>query len=120
MATKSDPGVDAYIAGFPEAVRTRLEQVRQIVHEAVPDAEERISYGVAGYRVRGKMRLFFAGWPAFVSVYPVHEVPEEIAAEIATRKSGTATVRFPHSEPLPLDLIRRLVPVIAAREGDGL
>ena len=120
MAVNSDPGVDAYIEGFPDDVRARLEQVRAIVHEEIPDAEERISYGVPGYRVRGKMRVFFAGWPDFLSMYPVGEVPEEIAAEVAARKSGAATVRFPHSQPLPLDLIRSLVPVIAARESDGL
>jgi uncharacterized protein YdhG (YjbR/CyaY superfamily) len=120
MTEKRDAGVDAYIAGFPEPVRSRLEQVREVVREVLPDAEERISYGVAGYRVRGKMRVFFAGWPDFLSMYPVHEVPDEIATEIAARKSGAATVRFPHSQPLPLDLIRSLVPVIAARESDGL
>jgi uncharacterized protein YdhG (YjbR/CyaY superfamily) len=120
MTVARDPGVDAYILGFPDDVRARLEQVRAIVHEEIPDAEERISYGVPGYRVRGKMRVFFAGWPDFLSMYPVHEVPEEIAAEVAARKSGVATVRFPHSQPLPLDLIRSLVPVIAARGSDGL
>ena len=120
MAMKRDTGVDAYVAAFPEDIRARLERVRGIIHEQLPDAEERISYGVAGYRLRGKMRVFFAGWPGFLSMYPVHEVPDEIAAEVAARKSGVATIRFPHSQPLPLDLIRSLVPVIAARESGGL
>ena len=119
MTVARDPGVDGYIAGFPDVVRDRLEQVRAIVHETVPDAEERVSYGVAGYRIRGKMRVFFAGWPDFVAIYPVGDVPDDIADEVAARRSGKATVRFPHEDPLPLDLIRRLVPVIAAREDDG-
>ena len=63
--------VDDYIASYPEETRTQLARVRTAIRTAVPDAREKISYGMATFILEGKPLLYFAGWKNHVGVYPV-------------------------------------------------
>lgn len=105
---KVAPDVDAYIAGFPPGIRARLEKVRATIRKAAPQAEEGISYRIAGYRLEGIL-IYFAGFARHIGMYPAPRGSAEFRDELAQYGGGKGTVQFPHDEPLPLDLIRRIV-----------
>jgi len=100
--------VDEYIAGFPREVQGVLERVRSIVRKALPKAEEGLSYQMPVYKVDGRYVIYFAGWNAHYSLYPV---TDRLAAELEDalapyELSGKGTVRFPLASPVPAKLIR--------------
>ena len=70
MARTKPKDVDEYIAGFPDDVRRLLEQVRATVRNAVPEAEETISYQIPAYKLNGPV-IFFAAFKTHIGLYPV-------------------------------------------------
>ncbi len=63
--------IDAYVGTFPPEVQAILEQIRQVIHTAAPDATETISYNIPTYDLQGQHLIFFAGWKDAISVYPL-------------------------------------------------
>jgi uncharacterized protein YdhG (YjbR/CyaY superfamily) len=104
--------VDDYISSFPEDVQAVLEQVRRTIHRAVPRAGETISYQIPTITLDGKYLVYFAGWKQHISLYPLPDMDEGLEQEIAPYKAGKGTVRFPLEEPIPHDLIKKLVALL--------
>jgi uncharacterized protein YdhG (YjbR/CyaY superfamily) len=100
--------VDDYVKSFPPSVRAILVKIRQTIKVTAPDAEEVISYGIAGYKYQG-MLIYFAGFTDHVSMYPAPRGAESFKKELAAYKGGKGTVQFPLDKPLPLSLIKRIV-----------
>jgi uncharacterized protein YdhG (YjbR/CyaY superfamily) len=101
--------VDAYIAGFPPEVRKVLEKVRRTIRRAAPDAEESVSYGIAAYKLNGVL-IYFAGHRAHLGLYPrTASMTKAFGKELAPYEEGKGTLRFPLDEPVPHDLIERIV-----------
>lgn len=101
--------VDEYIDLFTGEARAKLEQLRQIVIETVPEAEERISYAIPAYKYHGWL-VYFSGYAKHVSVsFPPRTIMQAFEKELAPFKSSKSTVQFPLSEPLPKDLIKRML-----------
>ena len=69
MAKDGPRDVDAYIAGFPAEVQEKLKQIRAIIRQGAPEAEETIKYGMPTYVLKGNL-VFFAAYKKFISVYP--------------------------------------------------
>ncbi len=108
--------VDGYIAGFPAETRAVLEEIRAIVRAAAPDATETMSYAIPTFDLGGRHLVLFAGYGRHVGFYPT---PEGIAAfedELTAFRTAKGSVQFPLDEPLPTDLIRRLVAFWVAAE----
>jgi len=108
MAAAKPTTVDAYIANFPEEVQILLAQVRSTVKQAAPDAEERISYAMPGYYLNGHL-VFFATFKNHVGFYATPTGHEAFAEELAKYKQGKGSVQFPLNQPMPFDLIKRIV-----------
>lgn len=110
MSAPIPDSIDGYLAGFPPEARRLLDELRTLVRTTVPGVTERISYGIPRFDLNGKYVVFIAGWKKHVGVYPITgEVAEALAAEIAPYKKGKATLQFPLGQPLPTELIRRIV-----------
>jgi uncharacterized protein YdhG (YjbR/CyaY superfamily) len=109
-ATKRIPAktVDDYIQTFPAAVQGRLQKIRKIIKAVAPKANEVISYGIAGYKYKG-MLIYFAGFKDHVSVYPAPRTAVSFKKELAAYRGGKGTVQFPNDEPIPIDLVKRIV-----------
>ena len=101
--------VDDYIAGFPPEIQKTLQKIRATIRKAAPKAEETISYGIPTFKLGGGPLIYFAGFKKHCSVYPAPRGAAEFKEELAQYKGGKGTVQFPHDEPLPLQLIRRIV-----------
>lgn len=52
--------VDEYIAAASEAARPMLNELREAIRAAAPDADERISYGMPYYHLHGRLAYFQA------------------------------------------------------------
>ena len=104
--------VDDYISSFPEDVQAVLEQVRRTIHRAVPGAGETISYQIPTITLDGRYLVYFAGWKQHISLYPLPDMDEVLEQEIAPYKAGKGTVRFPLGDPIPHDLIKKLVALL--------
>ncbi|WP_128543714.1 iron chaperone [Larkinella soli] len=100
--------IDEYIRQFPEDIRTRLEAIRTTVREAAPDAEEVISYKMPTFRQDGVL-VHFAAYQNHIGLYPAPSGIEAFKEELAPYFGGKGSARFPADQPLPLDLIRKMV-----------
>jgi uncharacterized protein YdhG (YjbR/CyaY superfamily) len=111
MAERSTTGtVDEYIAAFPPETRKVLEELRALVRATAPGVTERISYAIPGFDLHGHQLVFFAGWKKHVGLYPISaRVSEAFGEELASYKSDKGSVQFPLGQPLPMELIRRIV-----------
>jgi uncharacterized protein YdhG (YjbR/CyaY superfamily) len=101
--------VDAYIRSFPDDTRAILEQVRQAIKRAAPDAVEIISYGIPAFDRNGKHLVFFAGWKRHISLYPIPAGDSALQQELAPYKQAKGTIQFPLNKPVPYGLVERIV-----------
>ncbi len=100
--------VDAYIAEFPESVQSLLTLIRETIKTAAPESEEVISYGMPAYKLQGVL-VYFAGCKNHVGLYPTASGIEAFKQELSGYKSSKGSVQFPLDEPLPLELITKIV-----------
>jgi uncharacterized protein YdhG (YjbR/CyaY superfamily) len=101
--------VDEYIAGFPDETRAVLQEMRTLIKAAAPDATERMSYAIPTFDLNDRHFVHFAGYESHVGFYPA---PSGIAAfkdELRPFKTAKGSAQFPLEQPLPADLIRRMV-----------
>jgi len=101
--------IDEYIAGFPGNVQEKLTQIRNIIKKAVPDAEEKISYAIPTFALNGRNLIHFAGFKNHIGLYPAPREDSAFSKELSKFKGGKGTVQFPLDQPLPVDLIVRIV-----------
>lgn len=101
--------VDEYISVQPETAKVALQLVRSTIRKAVPGAEEMISYNMPAYKLQNGMTLYFAGWRRHYSLYPASErMVAALKDQLASHMVRKGTIRFPLSEPVPVQLIERI------------
>ena len=100
--------VDAYVAQFPQEVQQILNRLRAVVKEAAPQAEEKISYQMAGYYLNGGL-VWFGAYKRHIGFYPTTAAMEVYAAELDPYRAAKSALNFPLDETIPYDLIGRLV-----------
>ena len=115
MKRGAPKSVDDYIATQPEAVRPKLEQVRDAIRRAVPDAVEVIGYGMPGYKLHGKPMLYFAGFKEHYSLFAASGTFfAALEDELRGYELRKGTVHFPLTKPVPVKLISRIAKLRAA------
>ncbi len=100
--------IDEYIEQFPENVQNNLNQLRQVIREAAPKAQEKISYQMPTYYLYGNL-VHFAAYKNHIGFYPTPTGITEFQNELSDYKKAKGSVQFAINDPLPLDLIRRIV-----------
>ena len=107
--------VDEYIAGFPPEVAERLQRIREVILAEVPLPEEKVRYGIAAVMLGGRYALHYAGWKKHIGLYPVPTLDEQLEGEIARYRAEKDSVVFPHTQPVPYELIGEVTRAIVAR-----
>ena len=105
---KPAKNVDEYIAQAPKEVQEKLQELRAVIKDTAPNAEERISYGMPYYEYKGRL-VYFQLWKKHIGFYVPTPVVEEHINELEGYETTKATIRFPLDEQLPLALIKTLV-----------
>jgi len=100
--------IDSYIAGFPEDIRERLEQVRATIRKAAPQAEEAIKYAMPTFVLNGNL-VHFAAFKNHIGFYPAPTGMAAFKKDLAPYHTGKGSVQFPLDKPVPLSLITKIV-----------
>ncbi len=100
--------IDEYIATFPEETQKILEELRATIKACAPDAEEKISYQMPTFFLKGNL-VHFAAWKNHIGIYPTPSGTQAFKQELSVYESAKGSVKFPLDKPLPLELISRIV-----------
>ena len=100
--------IDEYIMQFSPEVQKILEQLRQTIKDAAPEAEEKISYQMPTFYLFGNL-VHFAAYKNHIGFYPSPTGIDAFKNELSQYKSSKGAVQFPIQEPLPLELIKKIV-----------
>ena len=102
--------IDEYIATFPEATQTLLETLRATIKAAAPDAQEKISYQMPTFALKGNL-VYFAAWKKHIGFYPAssENVIQTFKDELSIYERTKGAIQFPIDKPLPLELISKIV-----------
>ena len=107
--------VDEYLFELSASQRERAESLRGLILRTAPEAVELFAYGMPAYKLRGKPLVYFAAYTNHLGVYALPAAHAEFASELAHFKQGKGSVQFPWAQPLPLELIGRMVAWNAGR-----
>ena len=100
--------IPEYIARFPEQVSGILEELRRVIRETAPEAEEAISWGMPTFRLHGNL-VHFAAYKHHIGFYPGSSAIAVFREELSPFKYSKGTVQFPIDKPVPFDLVRKIV-----------
>ncbi len=116
--------VDEYMAQLPDDRRAVMEQLRSTIRAAAPDATEVISYNMPAFRLDGRFLVSYEAFKRHYSLFPWSDaMVEELGDDMRPYAVGKGTIRFPADEPIPLDLVTRIVAIrireVAQEGGSG-
>jgi uncharacterized protein YdhG (YjbR/CyaY superfamily) len=105
---KKSQEIDDYITNFPLEIQSLLESLRQTIRQAAPEAEEAFSYQMPTFKLNGNL-VHFAAFQKHIGFYPTPSGIAAFAEELAIYKGGKGSIQFPIDQPLPLNLIAKIV-----------
>lgn len=100
--------VDSYIGAFAPDIQVILQTIRQLIKETAPDAVEKIGYGMPAYMLHGPL-VYFGAFKHHVGLYPTGRSLDLFSEELSAYKTSKGAIQFPLDQPIPYDLIRRIV-----------
>lgn len=104
------PTVEEYLDRLPHESRVALENLRQTIKAAAPEATEVISYQMPAFKDRGRLLVSYAAFKDHCSLFPMSmKVVETYAEELKPYLSGRGTIRFRPDDPLPATLVQKIV-----------
>jgi uncharacterized protein YdhG (YjbR/CyaY superfamily) len=102
--------VDDYMAQLPDDRRVVMEALRRTIRAAVPAATEAIAYNMPAFRLDGRFLVSFQAFKRHYSLFPWSDrMLDELGDELHPYAVGKGTIRFPADEPIPLELVARIV-----------
>ena len=109
MVNQNITSVEDYIASFPILIQEHLKSLRNTILKKAPQAIESMAYGMPAYKTNGKPLVYFAAYKNHVGFYATPTGHAEFAEELSKYKTGKGSVQFPINQPMPLELIERIV-----------
>ena len=100
--------VDEYLSAFPPPTRKILQEVRQTIKKAAPQAEEVISYNMPAFKLRGVL-VYYAAYQKHIGFYPTPSAIKAFEKELSKYQSSKGAVQFPIDQPMPVELITKIV-----------
>lgn len=101
--------IETYIKQFPDNVQEILQNLRKLVKNNAPQAEELFSYGMPAYKTNKKPLVYFAAFKNHIGFYATPSGHSEFKTELSKYKQGKGSVQFPLNNPIPYKLIERIV-----------
>ena len=101
--------IDEYISGFPEEIQEILQRIRRTIRAAEPEAQETISYKMPTFTLNGKYLIYFGAYRKHIGFYPAPAGIPEFEEALSKYGAGKGTLKFPLDQPMPFELIARLV-----------
>lgn len=108
MVHNKAKNIDEYIGSFPEDVQKILDKVRATIQAAAPEAKEDIKYAMPAYILNGNL-VYFAAFKNHIGFYATPTGNDGFTEELAPYKTGKGSIQFQLNEPIPYELIRKIV-----------
>lgn len=105
---KAYKDINEYIDAFPEKTQILLNKMRKTIQEAAPEATEVIAYGIPTFKLHGNL-VHFGGYKSHIGFYPAPRGIEAFKAELKNYQGGKGTIKFPLDQPIPYELVTRIV-----------
>lgn len=100
--------VAAYYATIPEDIQQRLFLMRETIMQHAPEAEETMNYGIPTFKLNGNL-VHYAAFKNHIGFYPGSQAVVDFEPRLSSFVHSKGTIQFPHSQPLPLDLVAEIV-----------
>jgi uncharacterized protein YdhG (YjbR/CyaY superfamily) len=100
--------IDEYIAGFDPKIQMTLNKLRNFIKSEVPEATEKISYGMPTFYLNGNL-VHFAAFKDHYGFFPSPSGIDEFEKELSSYRSGKGTLRFPLDKPIPWEIIKKVI-----------
>lgn len=100
--------IDEYLKQYNDEVKTILENIRNIIHELVPNIKEKISYGIPTFYLK-KNIIHFAAYKNHIGIYPGADAIEHFKNELKEYETSKGTIRFTLKAPIPYNLIKEII-----------
>ena len=100
---------DEYLQNFSGAIRQTLDEIRALIRNLVPDAEEYIGYGIPAFRLKGKYLIGYGGAKQHCAIYPGPAILEKYHEEIAGFDTSKGALRLKPGEPFPTELLTKMI-----------
>jgi len=107
MAQTKFNSIDEYISSFPDNVQKILEEVRQTIKTAAPNAEEAISYQIPTFKLNGNL-VHFAAFKNHIGFFPTAKPIEVFKKDMMKYKTSKGTIQFPLDKKIPFGLINEI------------
>ena len=107
---ESSAKVKAYFASLPDHARRELRVLRDAIRDAAPGVVDTFGYGIPGYKLDGRVVMWYAAWKKHSSIYPLSDKAKRtFAAQLEGYEMSKGTLRLPHDRPIPVSLIKKIV-----------
>jgi uncharacterized protein YdhG (YjbR/CyaY superfamily) len=100
--------IKTYIAVYPKETQVVLKKIYELIHSLVPSAEEKISYGIPTFKLKGKNLVHFAAYAHHIGFYPGSEAIGVFEDELKGYVLSKGTVQFQLDEPIPYEMITKI------------
>ena len=110
MAKTDYKTINEYHEAYPEDVQVRLQTIRELVHEVVPEVEEVISYQIPAFKIGKSFLVYYAAFAKHITLSSPWSDAflAEFEKELKELKTSRAAIQFPNDQPLPLVLIKKI------------
>lgn len=99
--------IEEYISKQDEALQPRLQTIYKTIREAIPEAEERISWGMPTFW-KGRNLIHFAAAKKHIGIYPGPEAVESFTPRLTDYQTSKGAIRLPNDKELPVQLIAEI------------
>ncbi|GMQ24401.1 iron chaperone [Algoriphagus sp. oki45] len=107
MMNPKPQSVEEYLSWYQGPIREKLDQIRTLLKEVLPEAKEVISYHMPAYRT-SEVLVYFAGAKNHLGFYPTNTPIVEFKKELEGYVTSKGAIQFPYNQPLPVDLIKEI------------
>ncbi|HKQ87490.1 MAG TPA: DUF1801 domain-containing protein [Candidatus Acidoferrales bacterium] len=106
---KKFKSVDEYMAALEKTPRQRLQELRKIIRQAAPRAEEVISYNIPAFKWNGAMLVWYAAFKEHIGFYPKASGIAAFKSELAGYRTSKGAIQFPIRKSVPAALVKKIV-----------
>ena len=110
MAKTNYQSIDQYHEAFGGETLTRMQTIRKIINEVVPEAEETISYQIPCFKYRGYL-IYYCAFPKHISLSNPYSEDfwNHFKTDLEGYKTSKSVIQIPTDKPLPKTLIKKIV-----------
>lgn len=102
------PEFITYFSAFSQDTQRKLEEIYSICKEFLPEATEKISYGMPCFSMNQNI-VYFAAFKNHIGFYPTASGVKVFENELVGLKFSKGAIQFPLDKAIPRELVQKIV-----------